>query len=131
MTRASDGDRERAVVALREHFVRGRLTLDELSERCELALGARSRSDLRRALEELPPLAPQAIVRGVVRGVALVAFTGAWLVFSALLLVAFTLTLAIAGLSGLELAVFLVVWLVPTYLLFRRWRRGLHDLIRP
>jgi len=118
------------VVALREHFVRGRLTLDELSERCELALGARSRSDLRRALEELPPLAPQAIVRGVVRGVALVAFTGAWLVFSALLLVVFTLTLAIAGLSGLELAVFLVVWLVPTYLLFRRWRRGLHDLIR-
>jgi hypothetical protein len=125
MTRASDDDRERAVASLREHFVRGRLTVDELSGRCEVALRARSRSDLRRALADLPPLMPQTILRGVVRGVALVVFTGAWLVFSLVLLIVVALTLAIHGMSALELAAFAAVWLVPTYFLSRRWRRGL------
>jgi Flp pilus assembly protein TadB len=129
-TRASDGERERAVASLREHFVRGRLTVEELSARCELALRARSRKDLRRALAELPPLMPQAIVRGVAQGIALVVLTGAWLVFSCVLLLAFLLTLAIHGMSALELAVFAGVWLVPTYFLTRRWRRGLSHLIR-
>src|SRR5262249_1848302 len=99
MTRASDADRERAVASLREHFVRGRLTVEELSARCELALRARSVADLRRALVELPPLQPQAMLRGIVRGAALVVFTGAWVVFSLLLLLVFGLTLAIDGMS--------------------------------
>ena len=130
MTRASDDDRDRALASLREHFVRGRLTVEELSARCELALRARSRGDLRLALAELPPLMPQAILRGVVRGVALVVFTGAWLVFTFVLLVVFGLTLAIHGMSGIELAAFLAVWIVPTYLLSRQWRRGVSRLIR-
>ena len=130
MTRASDNERERAVASLREHFVRGRLTLEELTARCELALKARSRGDLRRALADMPPLMPQAILRGVARGAALIVFTGAWMVFSFVLLLAFGLTLVIAGVSALELVVFLVVWLVPTYFLFRGWRRGLSRLWR-
>ena len=130
MARASDDDREQAVTSLREHFVRGRLTIEELSARCELALRARTQREVRRSLAELPPLMPQAILRGVVRGVALVAFTGAWLVFSFVLLVTFALTLAVQGVSTPELVVFLAVWLVPTYLLSRRWRRGLARLVR-
>ncbi len=44
--RASDEDRERTVLDLREHLVQGRLTLDEFSERVELAYRARSLDDL-------------------------------------------------------------------------------------
>ena len=130
MTRASDDERERAVASLREHFVRGRLTLEELTARCELALKARSRRDLGRALADMPPLFPQAIMRGVARGAMLLAFTGAWIIFSLVLLLAFWLTLLIGGLSTVGVLVFLVVWLVPTYFLFRQWRRGLSRLWR-
>jgi hypothetical protein len=38
------------------------------------------------------------------------------------LLCVFALTLLIHGASGLALAGFLLVWLVPTYLLSRLWR---------
>jgi hypothetical protein len=130
VTRAGDAERERAVASLREHYVRGRLTLEELTERCELALRARTLGDLRRALADLPPLRPQAILRGVLRGVALVVLTGAWFVFSMLLLLGFVLALAIHGLSTVEVLVFLAVWLVPTYLLSRGWRRGLAQVTR-
>jgi Flp pilus assembly protein TadB len=123
--RASDDERERAVASLREHFVRGRLTIEELTARCEVALRARSRADLGRALAEMPPLLPQAILRGFVRGAALVVLTGAWALFSLVLLLAFGLTLLLGGISTVGLVAFLAIWLVPTYLLFRRWQRGL------
>jgi hypothetical protein len=130
VTRASDDERERTVASLREHFVRGRLTLEELTARCELALKARSRGDLRRALADMPPLFPQAIMRGVARGAVLLAFTGAWIVFSLVLLLAFALTLLIGGISTAGVLVFLVVWLVPTYFLCRGWKRGISRLWR-
>jgi Domain of unknown function (DUF1707) len=123
MVLAGDRDRERAAASLREHFVRGRLTLEELSQRTELALGARSREELRDALAGLPHLSAQAIARSITRGLVLVVFTAAWLWFSFVLLVVFGLTLLIHGASGIELAGFLLVWLVPTYLLSRLWRR--------
>jgi hypothetical protein len=110
---------------LREHFARGRLTLDELSERIEMALGARSRQELRRALDGLPRATPQLIVQTAARGAVLALFTAAWLVFSFALLVVFGLTLLIHGASVAELGGFLVVWLVPTFFLSRLWRRGL------
>jgi hypothetical protein len=130
VTRASDTDRERAVASLREHFVRGRLTIEELSDRCETALRARSLRDVRGALAELPPLMPQAILRGALRGAALIVLTGAWVVFSLVLLMVFGLTLVISGMSTVELLVFLAVWLVPTYFLARGWRRGLSRIWR-
>lgn len=44
--RASDDDRERAVLALREHLLAGRLTLEEFSERVEAAYRERESSEL-------------------------------------------------------------------------------------
>ena len=46
--RISDDDREQAVVALREHLLAGRLTLEEFSERVETALRARVGMELAR-----------------------------------------------------------------------------------
>jgi hypothetical protein len=52
--RASDADREQAVVALREHLLAGRLTLEEFSERVEAALRARFGRELARVQDDLP-----------------------------------------------------------------------------
>ncbi len=125
MARAGDAERERAAARLREHFVRGRLTVEELEERVELALRARSTADLRRALRGLPELAGRTFAQVVVRGAALVVLTGAWLAFSFGLLVVLALTLLIQGASVAALLAFLLVWLVPTLLLSRLWHRAL------
>jgi Domain of unknown function (DUF1707) len=58
--RVSDADRERAVVVLRQHLLAGRLTLDEFSERVEIALQARVGADLARVQEDLPAVAAEA-----------------------------------------------------------------------
>jgi hypothetical protein len=122
---AGDGDREKAAASLREHFVRGRLTVDELADRTETALRARSREELRRSLDGLPQVSARAMAQTVTRAAALVLFTAAWLLFSFVLLLVLALTALIHGASGMELAGFLLVWLVPTYLLSRLWRGGL------
>ena len=57
--RISDADREQAVVALREHLLAGRLTLEEFSERIDVAYRARVGSDLVRAADQLPAVQPQ------------------------------------------------------------------------
>lgn len=54
LVRASDGDREQAVLALREHLASGRLTLEEFTERMTAALAARTTADLDAPLRELP-----------------------------------------------------------------------------
>jgi hypothetical protein len=50
----SDAEREEAVIALREHLVAGRLTLDEFSARIEAALRAGVRRELAQAQQDLP-----------------------------------------------------------------------------
>ena len=123
---AGDSDRERAAATLKESYVDGRLTLDELSERTELVLAARSRAELRAALSGLPWLSDELAERGrsvvhtVARGALVVALTGAWLLFSFALLLVFALTLLFQGASAALLG-FLLAWLVPTYLLSRVW----------
>jgi hypothetical protein len=57
--RASDDDREKALGLLREHWLAGRLTLEEYEERCGEAAGARFLHDLRAALRELPEPPPR------------------------------------------------------------------------
>ena len=57
--RASDADRERALDLLRDHWLAGRLTLDEYEERCDEAAGGRFLADLERALRELPYPLPE------------------------------------------------------------------------
>ena len=52
--RASDAERDSAAAALREHFVQGRLTLEELMSRLDTALTARTRSQLDNVLADLP-----------------------------------------------------------------------------
>ena len=52
--RASDTDRERTVVLLREHAVDGRLTLEEFTERMAGAYAARTSDELDELLGDLP-----------------------------------------------------------------------------
>lgn len=49
-----DADREAAILRLREHNVSGRLTVDELATRIDLAHRARTRGDLATAQADLP-----------------------------------------------------------------------------
>ena len=121
---AGDSERERAAAALREAFVRGRLTLEELSSRVELALAARSQRELRVALAGVELESPvRRLAQTAARGIVLVVFTGAYLAFSFTLLLVLALTLVLHGASLPALAAFLIVWLVPTYLLSRLWQR--------
>jgi hypothetical protein len=127
---AGDTDRDRAAATLKASYVDGRLTLDELSERTELVLAARSRAELRAALSGLPWLPEQLAERGrllvhsLARGALVVALTGAWLLFSFVLLLVFALTLLFQDASATALIGLLLAWLVPTYLLSRLWRRA-------
>ena len=50
----SDADRERAVASLRDHLVAGRLTLQEFSDRVEVAYRARVGTELAHARRGLP-----------------------------------------------------------------------------
>jgi Domain of unknown function (DUF1707) len=126
---AADSDRERATATLREHYVRGRLTAEELADRAELVVRARSRRELRRALSGLPllpdrhELAAQgrSAMQVIARGAMLVVFTGAYLMFSFALLLVLAVTLLVQGASASALVAFLLVWLVPTVLLYRLW----------
>jgi uncharacterized protein DUF1707 len=59
LVRASDDDRERAVVSLREHLAAGRLTLEEFTERMTAALAATTTADLDVPLRELPTATAQ------------------------------------------------------------------------
>jgi hypothetical protein len=134
-----DRDRERAAVTLREHYVRGRLTLDELSDRTGRVLAARSQQDLWNALSGLPrgvlssvPVFVDAgelvaqgrsAAQGALRVAGLVVLTGVYLLFSFALMIVLGLTLLIHGASAAVLIGFLVVWLVPTYVLGRLWHR--------
>ena len=56
--RASDADRERAVELLRGHATVGRLTVDELDERCSKALSAKTFGELDALTADLPRVSP-------------------------------------------------------------------------
>jgi Domain of unknown function (DUF1707). len=52
--RIGDAERDEVMAALREHYAQGRLTADELDERLERTLTARTRGDLRQITADLP-----------------------------------------------------------------------------
>src|ERR1700693_1971463 len=52
--RIGDAERDVAMVQLREHFVAGRLTFDELSDRIDAALAAKTQRHIDRLLADLP-----------------------------------------------------------------------------
>ena len=126
-----DRDRERILSALREHYARGRLTLDEFSDRSDLVFASCSYTELRAALRGLPvrlggvDLAEigDAVARAAVRGAVLFAVTSAYVVFSLTLALVLVLTLVLHGATASVLLVLLAVWAIPTYLVSRMWRR--------
>jgi hypothetical protein len=126
-----DSERERMLSQLREHYARGRLTLEEFSSRSDRVLASRTYRDLRAALTGLPfrwgsaDLAGlgDSVARTVVRGAVLLALTCAYVVFSLTLALVLVLTLVLHGATATVLLGFLVVWVVPTFLVSRMWRR--------
>lgn len=58
--RASDADRERTADLLKRHFLDGRLTTNEYSDRLDTAYAAPTREELQHLLDHLPPLATPA-----------------------------------------------------------------------
>ena len=124
-----DRDRERAAAALRRHYLAGRLSVDELGDRTELAVRARSDRDLRRALRDLPPawrdlqelVAPAA--NAVVRAGVLLGLVSVWIFASLVLLIAFAVAAAVDGASTAEVVGFPLAWLAIGYGLWRVWRR--------
>src|SRR6516225_2265338 len=52
--RIGDAERDAAMTQLREHFVAGRLTFDELTERIDLALTAKTQGHIDRLMADLP-----------------------------------------------------------------------------
>jgi len=126
-----DRDRERIISTLREHYARGRLTLEEFSARSDLVFASRSYGELRTALRGLPVRLGGAdlveigdsVARAAVRGVVLFAVTCAYVVFSLALALVVLLTLVLHGATASVLLVFLAAWAIPTYLVARMWRR--------
>ncbi len=118
------------MLALRRHYVEGRLDDAELSERLEMALRARRSRELRIALRRLPRWSEVERLAERVRHAAFVAVvTMVWLMLSATLCVAFLVWVAARGATLGGLVVFPIVWLVLSALLYRRTavsRRRLH-----
>ncbi|MFA1545564.1 DUF1707 domain-containing protein [Actinomadura chokoriensis] len=52
--RIGDAERDAVMVALHDHFAKGRLDRDELDERLDAVLSARTRGDLRTLVKDLP-----------------------------------------------------------------------------
>ena len=118
-----DRDRDRAAHELNRHYREGRLTTDELAQRLETALRARSGPQLRSALKGLPAAwgngtvlrSPARIARNaaILVGTAVV-----WLFWSVGLLVAFVAWLAANGPSLGALLVFPLLWCAVSWLLW-------------
>jgi Flp pilus assembly protein TadB len=128
VTRIGDGDRERARAQLCEHFVQGRLSVEELDERVERAFAARTTVELRRAFKGLPDDRRPSLLRALARGAALVVATGAWLGLSLVVAIVLLIALVFDG-PSLVLAAVAAAWVVPTFVLVRVWRRALSHRI--
>ena len=63
--RVSDADRDMALAELSEHFQAGRLTADEMQERTDQALKARTGKELSAIMADLPVVRPGASVAPV------------------------------------------------------------------
>ena len=119
-----DRDRDRAAYELQRHYRERRLTADELAQRLETALRARSGPQLRSALNELPaPWSWADPVRTLRNAAILVGTAVVWMLWSLGLLVAFVAWLAANGPSLGALVVFPLLWVMASWLLWTGSRR--------
>jgi hypothetical protein len=124
MALIGDRERERAARALKDHYLHGRLSVEELTNRLELAFEARRDIDVRRALDDLPATwRPPALARRAKRLAVLAAVWFIWWTASLVLLVGFVTSVALDGLSWTNGILFPALWLVAT-LLARRVARS-------
>ena len=140
VARVGDRERERAAASLQDHFVKGRLSLEELGTRIELALDARTRSDVRASLRDLPAQwqrSNEIVAAGasmIQRGARILVFfatVAAWAICSAALAVPFTVLAVALGPSTLLAAVFVALWGLMSVLLWRPWFRLRRSAGRP
>jgi hypothetical protein len=125
MARVGDQERERTVALLRRHYLRGRLSVEELMERLEVALTARHDSDVRLALRELPATwRDQAMEarsglgetwRAARRTAFVIAVWSLWWVTSLVLLIGFVVSVLLQGVSLTNSATFAALWLACTF----------------
>jgi hypothetical protein len=127
MALVSDGDREAATVALRDHYASGRLTLSELNERVRIALTARRSSELAAAFRDLPWRDRFELQRRGTRIVRRAFFLAkvavGWFTVNVFLLVSFLAVAALHGLTLLETCLLPLAWLTTTVVAFRIARR--------
>ena len=101
--RIGDAERDATMVQLREHFVAGRLTFDELMERIDTALTARTQRQIDALTADLPrPPRPARSARGARSGPPVAAQApdaGRFLVFAMLLFALATWILIMAWMS--------------------------------
>ena len=127
MPLAADVQRDRVVETLRRHYLSGRLSVEDLAERTEHALAARTTSDLRLTLRDLP-WADELMTRAgrVVRmGAYLILLIVLWAVGSLALLLSLTVLLVAGERSAAVLLAVPVLWLVLTALVVRSGGRRL------
>ena len=131
MTLPAEHDRNRAAATLRRHYLLGRLSVEELSDRLELAFAARSQRELKQAFRGLPAPWSRSELQPVIentryaarRTLQFTVLAGFWSVMSLMLLVAF-IAVAAGGASGVELAIVPGIWVVVSALVWRSWQRG-------
>jgi len=95
--RIGDAERDAAMAQLREHFVAGRLTFDELSERIDAALTAKTQRQLDHLMADLPR--PPRVHRAEPALPAPAPDAGRFLVFAMLLFALATWILIMAWMS--------------------------------
>jgi hypothetical protein len=130
--RVGDRDRELATAALRRHFVAGRLSAAELSDRAGLALRALSRDDLDLAMGDLPlvwedlpagvQLAARKLSRVVRRVTLLLVLVGLWLIVSLALALALGTALVAGAPPSTALGVYLVALALTSLASWGLWR---------
>jgi hypothetical protein len=98
--RIGDAERDVAMTQLREHFVAGRLTFDELSERIDFALTAKTQRQIDRLMADLPrPPRPSRAARAEPALPGPAPDAGRFLVFAMLLFALATWILIMAWMS--------------------------------
>jgi hypothetical protein len=127
MALIGDHDRDQAAARLKQHYLRGRLSLEELTERLDVALTARRQKDVRVALSGLPAFRLRSGFDEAWRAARHTAFVVAvwslWWAASLVLLIGYVASLVTQGLSLTIAAVFAALWISATLAAKRVVRR--------